>query len=79
MKYIKRALVIIPDQVMSTFLIFGVVIVFWRGVVSLWNTPPSPLTVFIVLCIGIALGLIGACAPEYEKPKQDTKSDSVDK
>jgi xanthine/uracil permease len=76
MKYLLRALNTIPDQVLSTSIVFVAVMVAYRGIVSLWKNPPSPTTLIVMLSIGIGLGLLAALAPDnYGKPTNNKNVD----
>jgi hypothetical protein len=82
MKYIRRCLLTIPDQVLSTFMVATVVVLFWRGVVSVWNDPPSRTTIATVLFIGIGFGLIAGAAPDAPggtNEKKNMGNDNVDR
>jgi divalent metal cation (Fe/Co/Zn/Cd) transporter len=80
MKYILRALNTIPDQVLSTFIMAAGCMVLYRGVVSLWKTPPSPTVLIVILGIGIVLGLLAAVVPpDYDAKKTDNKGVDEDK
>ena len=57
MKYLKAAFVNIPDQIISTFLLWGGCFVWYRGFVSIFNDPPSGTTFFWVILIGVVLGV----------------------
>ena len=57
----------------------GIVMAFWRGVVSLWKNPPSATSVIVVLCIGIGLGLLAAVVPENYGKANNNKNVDEDK
>ena len=69
MKLLNRLLADIPDQVLSTFLLVAMLYFFYRGAVETWNNPPPIKYVWVVLALGIVLGVIRAVVtlnhPEY--------------
>jgi hypothetical protein len=83
MKYIRRCLLTIPDQVLSTFIAATALVILWRGLVSVWNDPPSRTTIATVLFIGIAFGLIAGAAPDAPggttNEKKNMGNDDVDR
>ena len=60
MNYTKRLLVNIPDQVLSTFVMWGFVMVAMRGVTSIVKNPPSITTITVILVIGVVMGCLAA-------------------
>jgi len=72
MKFLYRAFNTIPEQVLSTFIISTLAYIVIRGVASLWNNPPTPNAVLVILFVGICLGVITAIAPE-KPPKKSIK------
>ena len=77
MKYLKSVLINVPDQVLSTFLLWGCLFMWYRAIVSIWNDPPSANTVLVVILIGVVLGLI-VSRTQMEKPhEKDSKIPTV--
>jgi len=58
MKFVKRLLVNIPDQVLSTVILFGIVYVVYRGIASIIMKPPAVMTCITVIGVGILFGII---------------------
>lgn len=60
---------VVPDQMASTLVLGLIVIVLWRGILSVLTKIPSPAFFIIVIFIGVVLGLIASAAPDekYEK------------
>ena len=74
MKYLRRVLVYIPDQVLSTFVIWAGIFVWYRGFKDIIANPPSPQTMLVVIFIGVAFGLLTA-RPTNEKHIEAPKVD----
>lgn len=66
----------IPDQVLSTFVLWGCGFVVYRGCLSVFHELPSATTVLVVICIGVVLGLLTAGANPNEN---DTKVPKLDR
>lgn len=60
MRYLKLAIMNIPDQILSTFALWGGCFVWYRGFVSIFENPPSRDTLVGVILIGVVLGLMVA-------------------
>jgi hypothetical protein len=73
MKFLQRCWTNIPDQVLSTALLFGMGFVFYRGFLSVWNDPPATKTCLVVIVIGVILGVF-VSLPE-RRSKEDVKKD----
>lgn len=58
MKFLKLALVHIPEQVISTLVLGGFLFVMYRGVVSMFADPPSTRLILATVGVGIVFGLI---------------------
>lgn len=48
----------IPNQVLSTGGLFGIVYIIYRGIANIILDPPSVTTCFIVLVTGITFGIM---------------------
>jgi hypothetical protein len=57
MKFLRRLMVNIPDQVLTTGLMVGVGYVFIRGIMAVWVDPPSIILYLIILGVGAFFGL----------------------
>lgn len=69
MKFIQRALVNIPNQVLSTMGVSAMALIAIRGAIAIWQDPPSPNTILIIMYFGIGLGILSSFGPAKEKEK----------
>lgn len=75
MRFLKRVVVKTPDQILSTFILFGVAMVLIRGIASLWHNPPSGTTLLSVLGVGVLFG-VWVSIPSNEKNDKNTMGKS---
>lgn len=82
MKFLKRVWVNVPDQVLSTAVIFLLAYIPIRGIIAIIKDPPEILTILIVMGAGIALGILASIPTEDQIKKwkdeniiNDKKSD----
>jgi hypothetical protein len=57
MKFLRRLMVHIPDQVLTTGLLVGVGYVFIRGCMAVWVEPPSIVLYLIIIGVGAFFGI----------------------
>lgn len=76
MKFLKRMWVNVPDQVVSTTILFLMVFLPIRGIISLFKNPPSNITIFVVIGVGVILGVLRSIpSPEQiEQWEKETKN-----
>jgi hypothetical protein len=73
MKFLKAAYVYIPQQVLSTFILWDGIFVWYRGFLSIWTDPSSRTTLLSVIFIGMSFGLIVARAQTKPQNEKDTQ------
>lgn len=69
MNFLKTALVAIPEQVVSTLIIWGFLFMVYRGAISVFNDPPSTTVILSVVGLGVVFGLftsLNTNDPEYD-------------
>jgi hypothetical protein len=69
MKLLKKMFYRIPSQVVSTFILFTIGYVIFRGILAIADRLPSVTTLVVVLGIGIFLGIVDSIweIPENKK------------
>jgi len=74
LNFLRRFLIIAPDQILSTTLLLAFCYVFWRGVFAVWKNPPSLAACGTVIFIGVFVGFL-ATLKYLNENENDTKSD----
>lgn len=72
--FLYRFINVGPVQIGSTVLWWAILFVGWRGIESIYHTPPTMKTLQIVLCIGVVFAVLGAILniPNFDKPNEKT-------
>jgi hypothetical protein len=73
MKFLRRLMVNVPDQVLTTGFLVGVGYIFIRGLMAIWSDPPSIILYLIILGVG---GVFGFEASRREETQSNENKDN---
>lgn len=73
--FLRQLIVLVPDQIVSTMLLFGFGYTVYRGAIAIWDAPPSFTTCIVVILIGVALGIVTSCLNEKTNQKNVDKNE----